>query len=313
MMCEGAAALPDRTDVDADDIESTKGTPSVRVRLVQHVALGTSPAERLSRMREYVLSMSFAASGNSSCTQPPSNSAANVLVLPEMWPVGFFNFDGYKSFATKHYDEYYQLLGEFSRRLNCWTFGGSAPFRRGEDYFNRSVVVSPAGAYHYFDKLHLFTYHSREAEILSRGSRLVAFASPLGMTGVLTCFDLRFPESFRALREKGCQAFVIVAAWPKPRVAHWKALLVARAIENQAWVIGVNGSGVDFGTELGGGSMIVGPDGSVVLDLADERASRSTMIEAGLTDQTRAQFPFHDSTIPDLLGHSSAFPVVRSA
>lgn len=311
MLSEGAAAPPNRTD--AADLETTKKAPTVHVRLVQQVALGASPVERLSRMREHVLSTSFAESRDVPQEQLPSDSAENVLVLPEMWPVGFFNFDGYKSFANRHYDEYHQLLGELTRTLNCWTFGGSAPFRRGEDYFNRSVVMSPTGACHYFDKLHLFTYQSREAEILSGGSRLVAFASPLGMTGVLTCFDLRFPESFRALREKGCQAFVIVAAWPKPRVAHWKALLVARAIENQAWVIGVNGSGEDFGTELGGGSMIVGPDGSVALDLADESASRSTMIAAGLADQTRAQFPFHDSTIPDLLGHSSAFPVVRSA
>jgi predicted amidohydrolase len=264
-------------------------------------------------MREHVLARPFAESEDVPHQQPFSDNVENVLVLPEMWPVGFFNFDGYQSFANRHYDEYHQLLGELSRTLNCWTFGGSAPFRRGEEYFNRSVVMSPAGACHYFDKLHLFAYRSREAEILSRGSRLVAFASPLGMTGVLTCFDLRFPESFRALRAKGCQAFVIVAAWPKQRVAHWKALLVARAIENQAWVIGVNGSGEDFGTELGGGSMIVGPDGSVVLDLVDESASQGAVIAAGLADQIRAEFPFHDSAIPDLLGHSSAFPVVRSA
>ena len=305
----------DATSVPSNRIatDDAKAARPVHVRLVQQVALGTSSEERLSRMRERVLATSFPEPRAGSRDHHASNDAQNLLVLPEMWPVGFFNFDEYRSFADNYYDDFHILIDEFSKTLNCWTFGGSAPFKRGEEYFNRSVVMSPTGGCHYFDKLHLFAYRSREAEILTGGSRLVAFDSPLGMTGVLTCFDLRFPESFRALRERGCQAFVIVAAWPKQRVAHWKALLVARAIENQAWVIGVNGSGVDFGTELGGGSMIVGPDGAVALELTDEAASQCIAIAAELTNQTRAQFPFHDSAIPDLLGHSSAFPVVESA
>ena len=235
-----------------------------------------------------------------------------MVVLPEMWPVGFFNFEGYRSFAHELFDDYHDLIGELSSTLGCWVFGGSGPFASGDEYVNRSVVASPAGNYYYFDKLHLFTYQSREAEVLTPGSTLVAFDGPLGRTGILTCFDLRFPESFRALRRQGCEAFVIVAAWPEPRVAHWKALLLARAIENQAWVIGVNGCGVDFGTALGGGSMIVAPDGTVVTELADEPVSQDVEISAALTGRVRAQFPFHESTIADLLEQPSTFPIVRS-
>lgn len=284
----------------------------VRLRIVQQVAFGPSPEERLSGMRTLVLSTQFP-EPHSGPRKQKLPHVQNVLVLPEMWPVGFFNFDGYRSFADNYFDDFHQLIDEFSSSLNCWTFGGSAPYRRGDKYFNRSVVASPAGDHFYFDKLHLFTYQSREAEVLSRGSQLVAFDTPLGKTGVLTCFDLRFPESFRALRQQDCQAFVIVAAWPKERVSHWKALLSARAIENQAWVIGVNGCGVDFGTKLGGGSMVVSPDGTVVTELTNEPGSQFSTISADLTEQVRAQFPFFASTIPDLLGQLSTFPIARTA
>lgn len=276
----------------------------VRIRIVQQVATGESPRQRMDVMREAVLADPF-----------PSPEAAperveNVVVLPEMWPVGFFNFDGYQPFAREFFGEYQQLVVELASTLDAWVFGGSAPAQVGSEYRNRSVVSSPSGDLHHFDKLHLFTYQSREAEVLTAGSSLVAFDTPLGRTGILTCFDLRFPEAFRALRRDSCDAFVVTAAWPAPRVAHWKALLVARAIENQAWVVGVNGTGVDFGTELGGGSMVVAPDGTVLTNLDDEAQSPDVLISASLARQVRDQMPFHRSTLPALLERLSTFSIV---
>jgi predicted amidohydrolase len=309
MVSDGTAK---NCQISNNNLQTSEQPQQVHLRLVQQVVFGTSPEERLNGMRNLVLATPFPDTQTGPRKQKPPNSQ-NVLVLPEMWPVGFFNFAGYRSFADNYFDDFHQLIDELSSSLNCWTFGGSAPYRRGDKYFNRSVVASPTGDHYYFDKLHLFTYQSREAEVLSRGSQLVAFNSPLGETGVLTCFDLRFPESFRALRQQGCQSFVLVAAWPKERIAHWKALLSARAIENQAWVIGVNGCGVDFGTELGGRSMIVSPDGTVVTELTNEPDSQFSTIQTGLTEEVRAQFPFYESTIPDLLGQLSTFPVARTA
>ncbi|WP_374999845.1 nitrilase-related carbon-nitrogen hydrolase [Aeromicrobium sp. CTD01-1L150] len=280
----------------------------MRIRMVQQVAFGESPRHRMAAMRRALLAAPFP---DPAAPDAP-RGVQNVLVLPEMWPVGFFNFDAYRTFAHDLFEDYEQLVVELAGTMDCWVFGGSAPFASGETYHNRSVVASPAGELRHFDKLHLFAYQSREAEILTPGSALVAFESPLGSTGILTCFDLRFPESFRALRRQGCEAFVVVAAWPLPRVAHWKALLVARAIENQAWVVGVNGCGEDFGTQLGGGSMIVAPDGTVVADLADEPSSQDVVVSASLTHRVREQYPFHDSIIADLLEKPTTFAVLPS-
>lgn len=273
-----------------------------QVRMIQEVAFGADPQDRFAGMRALIERLG----------SDPAGEDSGVLVLPEMWPVGFFNFDGYRDFADRHFTDYQEFVRTVSATSKCWTFGGSAPCRVGDAYVNRSVVSSPSGDLYTFDKLHLFAHQSREAEVLTRGDTLVAFDGPFGETGILTCFDLRFPECFRPLRDAGCEAFVVVAAWPAPRVSHWKALLRARAIENQAWVIGVNATGEDFGTDLGGGSMVIGPDGSVVADLTDEPVSDLIDVDPGLPRRVRAQFPFHASTIGGLLGHAATFPIAAS-
>lgn len=287
--------------------------PPAKVRLIQEINFGASVDRRLASMRDLVLRMPPTSRVARSHEMSAGNETANVLVLPEMWPVGFFNFSGYEEFANQYFHDFEELLKELSSSFDCWIFGGSAPYRAGDAYYNRSVVISPGGEARYFDKLHLFPYKSREADILTRGTQLVAFDSPLGQTGVLTCFDLRFPEAFRALRRQGCEAYVVVAAWPKPRLRHWKALLVARAIENQAWVIGVNGHGLDFGTELGGGSMIVAPDGTAVTELTDESHSQVVEVSPGSPGRLRENFPFNDSTISELLENASTFPISSTA
>lgn len=288
-------------------------SPLVKIRLIQEVNFGASAEQRLNGMRDMVLRPPSTSDLHISQESSTENGTFNVIVLPEMWPVGFFNFSKYREFANKHFMRFESLIKYVSSSLNCWVFGGSAPYRSGGSYYNRSVIVSPDGDTHYFDKLHLFPYKSQEADILTRGTQLVAFDSPLGKTGILTCFDLRFPEAFRTLRQQNCEAYVVVAAWPKPRLRHWKALLIARAIENQAWVIGVNGHGLDFGTELGGGSTIVAPDGTVVLELADEPQSQLVEFSPGLPGKLRGEFPFNDSTLPHLLGSASTFPIAKSA
>ena len=280
--------------------------------MIQKVNFGASVDHRLNNMMDLILRTSPTPHTDSNRDASTKVETSNVLVLPEMWPVGFFNFDKYQDFADKHFHRFETFLKEISSSLKCWVFGGSGPYRVGESYYNRAVAMSPAGDTYYFDKLHLFAYKSREAEILTSGRQLVAFDSPLGKTGMLTCFDLRFPEAFRALREQGCEAYVVVAAWPKTRLRHWKALLIARAIENQAWVIGVNGHGLDFGTELGGGSMIVAPDGRTITELTDESQSQIVTISPDTPRQIREEFPFNDSTIPELLGALSTFPISSS-
>ena len=284
------------------DESDSRVADALQIRCIQEVAFSESPLERMDSMREMVLSTRF-----------DSDGLHRMVVLPEMWPVGFFNFDNYRAFAEQHFGLFVDLVVEAASTLRCWMFGGSAPYEANGKYFNRSLVASPTGQLHSYDKIHLFAYRSREAEILSPGTGLTMFETPLGQTALLTCFDLRFPECFRVLRQKGCHAYVVVAAWPKARVAHWKALLISRAIENQAWVVGVNGRGDDFGTDLGGQSMIIAPNGEIIESLGDARDNLSKSLDVALTDSVRAEFPFHSSVLPTLLNASGSFPVRTSS
>jgi predicted amidohydrolase len=131
---------------------------------------------------------------------------------------------------------------------------------------NQAVVVGPEGGERIrYGKQRLFS-PGGEDEYYACGKRLGLFTWDGLTVAVLVCYDLRFPELFRAAVARGAEAFVIIANWPSRRQDHWKALLRARAIENQAWVVGVNRVGRAPGMCYAGGSCVIDPQGCVVLD-----------------------------------------------
>ena len=119
-----------------------------------------------------------------------------------------------------------------------------------------------------YAKIHPF---QREAERFESGRSVEVFAwDAAGLTVCpAICYDLRFPELFRMGLQKGAQAFTVGACWPTVRVHHWRALLMARAIENQAYAFGVNRVGKDPMTSYCGGTIAVGPKGDVLGELGD--------------------------------------------
>ncbi len=93
----------------------------------------------------------------------------------------------------------------------------------------------------------------------------------------LICFDLRFPETWR--EAAGSEVFVCIANWPASRMHHWRALLCARAIENQAYVVGVNRVGSDPSIEYVGGSVVFGPDGDVVAEAGNDAGATAVRLD----------------------------------
>lgn len=106
-----------------------------------------------------------------------------------------------------------------------------------------------------------------------------------------TCYDLRFPELFRRLGDLGADVIVLPAAWPMPRVEHWRLLGRARALENQSWVLQCNTAGTHSGVEMGGHSQVVAPTGEVVAELGSEEDVLLTDIDLSLVASVRADFP----------------------
>jgi len=168
---------------------------------------------------------------------------ARLLIFPEMTLSGF---------TMNHalYDpsdmEFFEKLAE---KYGIAVLFGSI-FKQGSNFFNSAVFYDPKSLKKaiYF-KRRLFSY-AKEDDFYSRGNKPVQFSFQRLKCSIVICYDLRFPELFR--ETKGSELFFVIASWPKSRKLHWDTLLRARAIENQAFVVGVNRIGFDAdGTDYG--------------------------------------------------------------
>lgn len=219
--------------------------------------------------------------------------SADLIVLPEMWPVGFFRFDDYAAAAEPLHGPTLQTFAEVAREKACHLLTGSF-VERGEDgrLHNTCVLLGPTGEpLLVYRKTHLFGYRSREPEILTPGTDLPVAETPLGRIAVSTCYDLRFPEVFRSFVDQGADMVLVPAAWPLSRVEHWRLLLRARAVENQLTVVGCNMAGVDGNATYGGGSAIIAADGTVLAEADAEGAVVSAEMDPSYTQHLRAEFP----------------------
>jgi predicted amidohydrolase len=113
------------------------------------------------------------------------------------------------------------------------------------------------------------------------------------------CYDIRFPEWIRAHTSEGAEALFVVAEWPAARLEHWRALLIARAIENQCYVIACNRSGHDPNNEFAGHSMIIDPWGEVIAEAGDNEEILSAEIELDLVKEIRKQIPIFTDRKPE--------------
>jgi omega-amidase len=241
----------------------------------------------------------------------------DLVVLPEMFDTGF-------SFTLERTaDTDGRTLGfikDLAARLRATVQGARAivgPDGRGR---NRATVAGPDGSILVeYDKIHPFSY-GRETEFFTGGERVVTYtwtgAAGASVSNVATapvgpgsagagegaalaaltvcpavCYDARFPELFRHGLMKGAEVFALGANWPAPRAHHWRALLIARAIENQAFVLGVNRCGNDPHLAYSGGSIAVGPKGDVLGELGGEQGVLSVEIEVGALREWRNVFP----------------------
>ncbi len=144
-----------------------------------------------------------------------------------------------------------------------------------------------------YRKIHLFSYHSKEKRSLVAGKDVVTAHTELGVIGFSICYDLRFPELYRALVKKGAEIIVCPAAWPYPRVDHWFTLNRARAIEAQCYFVGCNQVGAPTPTTtLAGCSMITDPWGEVIAKAGRTEAIVEADTDVTLVRKTREEYTF---------------------
>ena len=113
---------------------------------------------------------------------------------------------------------------------------------------------------------------------------------PLGPVAALVCYDLRFPELLREQTGLGADILVIPAQWPAARLGHWRILVQARAIENQMFVVAANRRGTTGDTVFGGHSMIVAPDGSILLEAGEDEECKGIMLDLEMVSAAKSLF-----------------------
>lgn len=221
-----------------------------------------------------------------------ATAGADLVVLPELWPAGYFAFERYAEVALGLGAPLLDELAALAARLRTTLHAGSVlEAGEGGRLHNTSVVFGPDGSrLAVYRKVHVFGYRSREQELVTGGTELATFPLAGSRAGMATCYDLRFPELFRALADD-VALFVVPAAWPAARTEHWATLLRARAIENQAYVIGCNAAGHDHGVVLAGHSTVVDPWGVVVAEAGPGPVVLEAAVDLGVVGKARADFP----------------------
>lgn len=218
--------------------------------------------------------------------------AVDLILLPEIWTTGYFTFDRYAADAEDLAGETVAILADAARDAGAYLLAGSMVERAGDALYNTSLLFNPAGELAAtYRKIHLFGYGSLETQILTPGRDIVTVPTPFGVLGLSTCYDLRFPELYRAQVDRGAEMFLVVSAWPFPRLEHWLVLNRARAIENQAYVISCNCAGLNGGSRLLGHSMVTNPWGTVIAGTDDRTTVLHATLDPGVVNDCRAEFP----------------------
>ena len=166
-----------------------------------------------------------------------------------------------------------------------------------------ALAVSPGGEIlGRYAKLHPFSY-AGETEHYEPGGEIVTFDWE-GLTAApFICYDVRFPEIYRRAVRRGARLFLTIANCPSARVHHWTTLLIARAIENQAYVAGVNRSGSDPNAAYPGASIVVDPKGEIIARAGAGEEVLVAEIDPVVVDEYRAAFPVLRDLRSDMLGH----------
>jgi omega-amidase len=224
--------------------------------------------------------------------------STELVILPEMFTTGFSMNP--EHFAEKMDGETIQWMKEVSAKKRV-ILTGSLMIEEGGQYFNRLVWMLPNGQFGYYDKRHLFAY-ANEHEHYTAGSKRFIASVKGWKVNLNVCYDLRFPVWARQ-QPKGEEGeydlLLYVANWPERRNTAWKALLQARAIENQCFCIGVNRVGND-GNDIyhSGDSMVVHPLGEIIYHKEHDEDVFTITLHKVSVDEVRQRMPFWKDADP---------------
>lgn len=214
----------------------------------------------------------------------------SLIVFPEMFATGFSLNISVTSANEPHLTE--TFLTKLAKEKKCWVIAGLIlPNKKENKANNCAVTFDPNGKkISEYAKMHLIPMLG-ENDTHVAGDKIESFPIRDFQLTPAICYDLRFPEIFRSAVKMGTDLYVVIACWPKSRIEQWVTLLRARAIENQAYVVGVNRIGKDEDFEYGGRTMVVSPQGEILADGEEKEAIVEATIDSSLVNDWRTQFP----------------------
>jgi predicted amidohydrolase len=221
----------------------------------------------------------------------------SLVVLPEMFSTGFsMNVNR----ITEGQGESSEVfLARTAQEFGIYLLGGVVRTDRDGRGRNEAVVYAPDGReLARYCKMQPFTL-SGEAEHYAAGEKFVTFEWQGFVVEPFICYDLRFPELFRSAGWRGATLFAVIANWPVARAHHWVTLLQARAIENQAYVAGVNRVGSDPKLTYPGRSLIVHPGGEILADAESKEIVIGAEVSTKEVMEYRTQLPFLQDVRPE--------------
>jgi omega-amidase len=232
---------------------------------------------------------------------PPPNS---LVVLPEMFSSGFTM--NVKGVAEDSEGETATFLGGIARERGIYVLGGAVAKASPGRGWNQALAFTPDGKESLrYRKLYPFSPGGEDRHY-DAGDGVGTFQWEDVLVAPFICYDLRFPEAFRMAMLEGSGLFVVIANWPAARARQWEVLLRARAIENQAYVVGVNRCGQDPNHSYAGRSMIIDPLGELVQGVGDEEGVLSGEVEPKAVKAAREAFPCLHDVRAEFLGRPAS-------
>jgi predicted amidohydrolase len=229
-----------------------------------------------------------------------ADAGAQLVLLPEYWAImGVKDTDKVEQAEPLGSGPIQQFMSAMARQYSIWLIGGTLPLASSEPgkVINTTLVYDPQGEHvGRYDKIHLFgftkgTESYDESRTIVPGTHIGTVETPIGKVGMSVCYDLRFPELFRAMGP--CALMVVPAAFTYTTGrAHWEVLLRARAIENQCYVLAAAQGGLHpNGRRTYGHSMLIDPWGEIKAVLAEGEGVVSGEIDHGFIDSVRESLP----------------------
>lgn len=222
----------------------------------------------------------------------------DIIVLPELWSTGYA-LQQLAELASDEGNEEAAFLAHLACTYGVWFAGGSVAAKTPSGITNRAQVINRSGELiAIYDKVHLVPMLDEHKYLIAGNSCCVQEIEGLTF-GLAICYDIRFCEFIRKLALKGAQAILVAAEWPLVRLSHWQALLKARAIENQCYVLAANNTAMGT-APFAGHSQALAPDGSLLCQFEFQEGVQHLSLDAEVVKRIREAVPVFRDRRPDV-------------